>query len=60
MLSIAKFVHVSCAQGNIMYQREPSEQCFYVRRFEINGRTLNIGDAEQGPYGPEVLPPNFD
>lgn len=43
-------------KGNIAYQQHPREREFYIRPYDITGDKLSISPAEQGPFGPSVLP----
>ena len=51
LLSTKKFL-----KGKIVYQRDPEEPAFYVRQYEIKGEELRIGELEEGPFGPGVMP----
>jgi len=45
-------------KGNLVYQRDPTEQLFYFRSYSISGDSLTIGDVAHGPFAPGVVPSN--
>lgn len=53
MLAKTKFI-----KGSLAYQRNPHEQQFYMRCYDITDEKLTIEpqSGEKGPFGPEVLP----
>ena len=43
-------------KGKIAYQSHPEDPAFFVRQYEIKGDDIAIGDLEEGPFGPSVIP----